>query len=86
MPDLTITDHAVLRWLERVGGLDIAAVREVILADMGASRRIQNPPRRYSVRTASAVYVIVDGAVVTVTPPRSRVAYHDAPAAEDLRG
>lgn len=31
--ELIITDHAVLRYLERVGGLDVEAIRETIASD-----------------------------------------------------
>jgi hypothetical protein len=65
-----ITDHAVLRYMERVHGLDIAAIRAMIRDDMGrgfeAGERLG--AGRYAVRTGSAVYVVAGQWVVTVLP------------------
>lgn len=59
-----VTDHAVLRWLERVKGVDIEAVRREIgrVADKGITAGA------CGVISHGVVLRIADGVVVTVTP------------------
>lgn len=33
-PDIDVTDHAVVRWIERVGGIDIGELRRTIAAEV----------------------------------------------------
>lgn len=60
MADPYVTDHAVVRYLERIVGLDVDALRAVIAADC---RRAQGAP---CVRTDSARYIVRGAAIVTV--------------------
>ena len=71
MTGIRITDHAILRYLERVGGFDIARLRD----EIGA--------RIHAKRTAGENYVLIDGvtfvvrdddglAVVTTVLPRAK--------------
>jgi hypothetical protein len=68
-----VTDHAVLRYLERAMGLKIETVREHIL-------QLCVAPAAFGavcVRSEGLRFVITDGVVVTVTPdhqPRRKVA------------
>lgn len=61
-PRLLVTDHAIVRYLERVGGFDIEGLRQSIgrrcdpALEVGAS----------SVLIEGHAYVIADGKVVTV--------------------
>jgi hypothetical protein len=55
-----ITDHAVLRYLERILGVDIDALRQTIAADCA---RHQGAP---VVKTMVAKYCLINGRVVTV--------------------
>lgn len=59
-----VTDHAVLRWMERVQGVDIEAVRREIgrTADQGISAGASG------VVSHGMVLRIADGVVVTVAP------------------
>lgn len=59
----TITDHALLRYLERVVGIDIDAARAAIA---GAVKRSQGAP---IVRVDGVRYVIRRGQVVAVLAP-----------------
>ncbi|MFD1342904.1 hypothetical protein [Litorisediminicola beolgyonensis] len=63
-PLLHVTDHAVVRYLERVAGLDIAAIR----CEIG--RRAEQAIEHGAAGAISGGFVhrIVDGSVVTVTP------------------
>jgi hypothetical protein len=64
-----VSDHAVLRYLERVGGIDIEAARREIAARVD---RVIGDPRVIAVPEATGVvidgfaYRLQDGVVVTV--------------------
>ncbi|MBN9243400.1 MAG: hypothetical protein J0I98_11455 [Mesorhizobium sp.] len=60
MSDIRVNDHAVLRYLERVVGLDVEALRATIGADC---RRAQGAP---SVNVGIARYIVRGDRVVTV--------------------
>ena len=63
-----VTDHAVLRWLERVTGIDVARqVREEILADGRDALIAEVGKGRIHVAGSNAVLRIVNGRVITVT-------------------
>lgn len=58
-----VSDHALVRWLERVYGIDVDAVREHILTDeikmaiqLGASK----------VKADGVQYVLGDGKIITI--------------------
>lgn len=67
--DVIVTDHCVMRYVERALGLDIEGIRESIAAvarpaaAMGATACIYNGVK----------LVIRDGAVVTALPGRTRL-------------
>lgn len=71
---LAVSDHAVLRWIERVHGIDIALIRDRIREDLAkatvASGKVGAP--RYVVRIGSHRYVVKDGTVVTIIAPEAR--------------
>lgn len=63
-----ITDHAVLRYLERVKGVDIAAIRREMtsaaleaVSTLGGTADVRMP--------CGARLRVINGAVVTVVPP-----------------
>lgn len=56
-----VTDHAVLRYLQRVHGVDVEVVRETIAAAVAHA-----PPGTASVHAAGLRFVLRDGKVVTV--------------------
>jgi hypothetical protein len=67
-PRLRISDHALVRFLERAGGLDVEAVR-LALADSlarAASAAEQLDARRYTIQADGLRYVVADGVVITV--------------------
>jgi len=64
-----VTDHAVLRYLERVWGVDVAALRSRIAAEAGTGIRLGAA----AVRRGRVRYVLSqNGIVVTVTPASAR--------------
>lgn len=71
-PSVNITDHAVLRYLERVDGVDVAGVRETIRARLAraitaaASIGLADD---LVVVAPEAIYVIENGRVITCLWP-----------------
>lgn len=61
---IRVTDHAVLRYLERAMGLNIEVVREHILAVCGGAAAFG----AVSVRAEGLRFEIRSGAITTVTP------------------
>lgn len=59
-----VTDHAVLRYLERVRGFDVESVRAHIAITCAAAASAGAA----SLRAESVKFVITGGAVVTITP------------------
>lgn len=77
---LHVTDHAVLRYLERVHDVDTEAFRAAIRDEIGISAAVGavvGGP--FSVKTPRGVYVCNGDRVVTVLRPGSR-----APLRSDL--
>jgi hypothetical protein len=64
----TITDHAVLRYLERVAGLNTESVRAAI----EERTRVAVAAGASSITVDGFRYRIVEGRVVTVIPARGR--------------
>jgi hypothetical protein len=74
---VTVTDHALLRWLERVQGIDIEAVRAEIAARaercVAAAESIGTRPAQYVVLSGDARLIVRQGAVVTVVTADMRI-------------
>lgn len=69
---VNITDHAVLRYLERVDGIDVAGVRATIRARLAraiAAAASIGLADDLVVVAPEAIYVITDGRLVTCLPP-----------------
>lgn len=67
-----ISDHALLRYIERIVGLDTEGVREQLVGQLarGAGAAQQVGGGRYVIRHGGAGYVVVSGVVVTVLTHR----------------
>lgn len=71
---VVVTDHAVLRYLERIAGADIEGLRRSLARELVRSQATvadAGLPARHIVRTFKADYVVDRGVVLTVFPPRS---------------
>jgi hypothetical protein len=72
--DVRVSDHVIIRWLERVRGVDVEAIRREILAEAGPAAAMGAK----TVRKAGRTFVIERGCIVTVLhgdrqrPPRRR--------------
>lgn len=71
---IRVTDHALVRFLQRVGGLDIEAVREALTTSLKRAQVVADGvgKRNYNVLADGIVYVVRDGVVVTVLPAAGR--------------
>jgi len=69
-PPLQVSDHAVVRWIERVHGIDMDAIRSRIVAEMGKAvamgKRVGQDT--FTVRAGSHKFVVKRGVIVTVLP------------------
>ena len=66
-PAVPVTDHCVIRYMERVMGLDIEGVRRKIADDLAPAVRIG----AVGLTKDGFNYRIADGAVITVMPAGS---------------
>lgn len=66
-----ISDHAILRYLERVKGLDMATVCEEMLSE-GRHKMIAAVPNCKLPVGGGQFLVVVDGRIVTVAPRDKR--------------
>lgn len=72
-----VTDHALVRFLERAGGLDIEALRTSLGASLARAGRAAKAigAGEFAVKADGLVYVIERGVVVTVLSDHIRVRY-----------
>ncbi len=66
-PEITVTDHAIVRFLERIVGLDIDSLREII-GNAAASGAEHGAP---SVRALGARFMVRDNRVIFVLGERT---------------
>ncbi|WP_100965336.1 hypothetical protein [Bosea sp. FBZP-16] len=66
-----VSDHALVRFLERSGALDVEAVRQALASSLArASRAAQRVGiDDYEIVADGLRYVVREGILVTVTPP-----------------
>lgn len=76
-----VTDHAVLRWLERSAEVDIEAVRAAIGGVCARGAGLGAPVVRFE----GARFVLVNGVVVTTLGPRQRMGWDDLLKAMEAR-
>lgn len=69
--DPVVTDHAVIRWLERVHGMDIEAVRRAILAE-GRGTWLAAGATAIHANQIGVTLVAEKGRVITVKPQSKR--------------
>lgn len=64
----TITDHALLRFLERGGGMDVEGLRTALSASLARAHHAacQLGEEEYLVKVGDSTFVVRDGSVTTV--------------------
>lgn len=65
---IRIADHALVRFIERVGGLDVQAVRLMLARSLARSERAAASigETRYTVLADGVAYVVQDGTLLTI--------------------
>jgi hypothetical protein len=65
---LRVTDHALVRFLERAGGLDVEALRRAIAASLARAEQAASSigAHEYVITAEGHSYVVKGGQVVTV--------------------
>ena len=71
---LTVSDHALVRWMERTGLADLEPVREAIAASLSraAAGALELGVAEFLILADGLVYVVRNGVVVTVIPEDGR--------------
>lgn len=66
---ISVSDHALLRFLERAGGLDPEPLREVIADSLERAARAARAvgKTRYTILADGLCYIVVNDVVVTIT-------------------
>lgn len=74
MPRVHVTDHALVRFLERGAGLDIQGVRSALQHSLERAIALTGElgVTRYSVHADGLIYVVADGTLVTVLVDEGR--------------
>lgn len=63
-----VSDHAIVRYLERVVGLDIEACREEMLSKLPGDLAGANPVQFIKILDGGLQYVVRDNLIISVTP------------------
>lgn len=80
MSNLRISDHALIRWLERTGALDVEALREMLARslDRASSAAAKTGARQYLILADGLVYLVKNDSLVTVMVDESLNAHAKA--------
>ncbi len=68
MSKIAVTDHAMMRFLARAGGLDVETLRAQISSSLQRAATAANAlaASRYTIKVDGLIFVIVDGVCVSV--------------------
>jgi len=79
---LAISDHALLRFLQRAGGLDVEMLRLQLALSLSRATYAAGKigAARYTIRADGLTYVIRDGRLVTILPAHAAVIHEPAEA------
>lgn len=66
--DLRVSDHAIVRYLERVVGMDIEACKKEMVAKLPKDFSIGDPVEFVKISGKELQYVIRDNLIISVTP------------------
>lgn len=72
--NVRVSDHALLRFIERAGGLDVESVRAALQGSLkrAVTAAGQVTTGEYAIVADGLMYIVVDGVVVTIKPVRRR--------------
>lgn len=66
--EITVSDHAVVRYLERVTGLDIMTCKKEMLSKLPKTLSLEEPVEFIQITADGLHYVIRDNLIISVTP------------------
>lgn len=74
---LGVTDHALCRWLERTGAMDVEAMRAMLAESLerAATAAARLDAAKYLILADGMVFVIQDGVVITTLADEGRHAH-----------
>ncbi|MBY6244181.1 hypothetical protein, partial [Methylosinus sp. Sm6] len=69
-----VSDHALVRFLERAGGFDVEALRASMEASLARAAAVADAleQTRYTIKCDGLIYVVEQGVVVTVVGDHGR--------------
>lgn len=68
-PRIKVTDHALIRYLDRVGDYDIEEIRrQMVTKELRHTIKLVGNNGKFPVGDGKHVYVISDGTIVSVVP------------------
>lgn len=69
---IVVTDHALVRWLERVEGVDLKEIARAIVTNSHADRMKQHPYSDIDLPKLGVTIVVRGGRAVSVIPRNKR--------------
>lgn len=66
--DFRVSDHAIVRYLERVVGIDVEACKQEMLSKLPKELKFANPVQFVKISDDGLQYVIRDNLIISVTP------------------
>jgi hypothetical protein len=77
MSKIGVSDHALVRFLERAGGFDVEALRASMAASLARAAAVAEGMQqsRYTIKCDGLIYVVDQGVVVTVLGNGERIGF-----------
>lgn len=74
LADVRVSDHALLRFMERVGGLDVETLRGAVATSISRATAVADHlgAREYTIVVDGFAYIVRNGTVATVHEERRR--------------
>jgi hypothetical protein len=74
LADVRVSDHALLRFLERAGGIDVEALRGAVAASIARATAMADHlgAKEYTIVVDGFAYIVRNGTVATVHEERHR--------------
>lgn len=72
LTELTVSDHAIVRYLERMVGVDIEACKQEMLSKLPKDLSLADPVEFVQVTADGLHYVIRDNLIISVTPLKEK--------------
>ena len=80
-PRVPVTDHAIVRYIERVMGVDRRTLEAIVVPELANAQVVKFGDGIFSAETHS--FIVRGGVVTTVLPPGAQRYYHGRKDAND---